>query len=603
MDGTNLEVYYYSLTGTFLGQFDVEGYGALDTESIEFNPINGTLFILSNLTYKVIIETDYTGAAVLNRINFAAATPNNPAGLAYAPASSGPPVMHFYITDRGEDNDTDPTENDGKMYEMTAPAPTVPDTKPPVIDAGVDQSIGLGATANLNGVVTDDGLPEPPADPVTTLWTMASGPGIVTFGDPNLLVTTATFSEIGNYALRLTGNNGVYSSYDELIVNVTNTTGSSILEVRLVGSSDDAEESSTTGSVDLTDPDLELVLDNDIQTVGMRFNGVNLPKNAIIDFAYVQFQAREINTHYVVLNIRGEKQDNPGTFVATSYDISSRIKTTASRNWTPEDWAIIDEAGVNQRTRDIKTVITELVSRPGWSDGNSMVIIITGSGRKRTAWSYDGLRSGAPKLHIEYTISPNEAPVAVDDTYSTPEDTQLTINQVQGVLHNDTDDSPTLTAIKYTDPTHGTVTLNSNGSFVYTPVANYYGPDSFTYYANDGQFNSNIATVNLTVTPVNDAPVANDQSVSTTQETAVDILLTATDLEANPLTWIIVSQPSHGILSGTAPAVKYTPNWNYIGEDSFTFKVNDGQVDSNIATVSITVNLFSFRYFLPFITR
>jgi VCBS repeat-containing protein len=305
----------------------------------------------------------------------------------------------------------------------------------------------------------------------------------------------------------------------------------------------------------------------------------------------------------VVLNIRGEKQDNPGTFVATSYDISSRIKTTASRSWTPEDWAIIDEAGVNQRTRDIKTVITELVSRPGWSDGNSMVIIITGSGRKRTAWSYDGLRSGAPKLHIEYTISPNEAPVAVDDTYSTPEDTQLTINQVQGVLHNDTDDSPTLTAIKYTDPTHGTVTLNSNGSFVYTPVANYYGPDSFTYYANDGQFNSNIATVNLTVTPVNDAPVANDQSVSTTQETAVDILLTATDLEANPLTWIIVSQPSHGILSGIAPAVKYTPNWNYIGEDSFTFKVNDGQVDSNVATVSITVNLFSFRYFLPFITR
>src|SRR5207244_837824 len=119
--------------------------------------------------------------------------------------------------------------------------------------------------------------------------------------------------------------------------------------------------------------------------------------------------------------------------------------------------------------------------------------------------------------------------------------------------------------------------------------ANFNGPDSFTYRANDGSLDSNIATVSITVTAVNDAPVASDQTVATNEDTAKAITLGATDVEGSPLTYAIVTGPAHGTLSGTAPAVTYTPAANYNGADSFTFKANDGSLDSNVATVSITV--------------
>lgn len=87
----------------------------------------------------------------------------------------------------------------------------------------------------------------------------------------------------------------------------------------------------------------------------------------------------------------------------------------------------------------------------------------------------------------------------------------------------------------------------------------------------------------------NHPPVANDASVTTPQDTAVATTLTATDADSDPLTYAVVTGPTHGTLSGTAPNLTYTPNAGYTGPDSFTFKANDGKADSNTATVSITV--------------
>src|SRR5439155_733615 len=101
---------------------------------------------------------------------------------------------------------------------------------------------------------------------------------------------------------------------------------------------------------------------------------------------------------------------------------------------------------------------------------------------------------------------------------------------------------------------------------------------------------SNVATVTVTITPVNDAPVANAQAVTTNEDTATAIALTATDVEGSALTYVVVSGPTHGTLSGTAPNLTYTPAANYDGADSFTFKANDGSLDSNVARVAITIN-------------
>ena len=103
--------------------------------------------------------------------------------------------------------------------------------------------------------------------------------------------------------------------------------------------------------------------------------------------------------------------------------------------------------------------------------------------------------------------SENQAPVAENDSYIILEDIPLLAEAFEGVLLNDSDaNNDPLTAALVTGPSYGTLTLNADGSFYYTPNANFSGSDSFTYKANDGTTDSNAATVSITVDPVNDAP-------------------------------------------------------------------------------------------------
>jgi uncharacterized repeat protein (TIGR01451 family) len=190
------------------------------------------------------------------------------------------------------------------------------------------------------------------------------------------------------------------------------------------------------------------------------------------------------------------------------------------------------------------------------------------------------------------TTITNIAPVAINQNVTMPEDTSTNL-----VVHGTDVDSTNLTYAILSGPTNGVLgTLNTNtGAVTYTPNTNYNGGDSFTFTVFDGSLYAT-GTVTLTVTPVNDAPVANDQSVSTPQNTAKPITLTGSDVENSPLTFIIVTSPAHGtltLLNTNTGAVTYTPSNNYVGPDSFTFRVNDGQTNSAVATVSINVSATS----------
>jgi hypothetical protein len=123
----------------------------------------------------------------------------------------------------------------------------------------------------------------------------------------------------------------------------------------------------------------------------------------------------------------------------------------------------------------------------------------------------------------------------------------------------------------------------------YTPDADYCGSDSFDYTVSDGNGGSNMATVAVSVTCVNDVPMADDQNVSTQENMPVDITLTASDVDGDTLTFEVVDGPTNGVLSDSGATQTYTPNVGYTGPDSFTFRVNDGQEDSSVATVSISV--------------
>jgi VCBS repeat-containing protein len=180
-------------------------------------------------------------------------------------------------------------------------------------------------------------------------------------------------------------------------------------------------------------------------------------------------------------------------------------------------------------------------------------------------------------------------PIAANDTYGTDEDVNLTV-AAPGVLGNDADiDGDALSAVLVAGPTHGTLTLNADGSFAYAAAANYNGADSFTYQASDGLKTSGPATVTIVVAPVNDPPAANGQPVTLAEDTAIAVTLTATDVDSGTLNYAVVTGPSHGTLSGIAPNLTYIPASDFNGSDSFTFAANDGLATSAAATVSITV--------------
>src|SRR6185369_15812284 len=135
-----------------------------------------------------------------------------------------------------------------------------------------------------------------------------------------------------------------------------------------------------------------------------------------------------------------------------------------------------------------------------------------------------------------------------------------------------------------------TLTLHADGSFVYTPTANYHGPDSFTYKANDGSADSDPATVTLTVQPVNDAPVAANDSYTVNEDQVLTVavgqgvLFNDTDIDGDNLAAVPVVNPTHRTLTLHADgSFVYTPTANYHGPDSFTYKANDGSADSDPA--------------------
>ena len=179
----------------------------------------------------------------------------------------------------------------------------------------------------------------------------------------------------------------------------------------MVAGSDDAEESAS-GGMSLTSSDLELVYDGSNQRVGMRFTSVAVPRGATITRAYLQFEADETQSELTNLAIQGQAADNAAVFGTASGNISTRARTVASVAWSPPAWGLVSEAGPNQRTPELATVVQEIVNRTGWASGNALALIITGSGH-RTARAYEGKPTGTPLLHIEYDTGPPQPPTNV----------------------------------------------------------------------------------------------------------------------------------------------------------------------------------------------
>jgi len=183
----------------------------------------------------------------------------------------------------------------------------------------------------------------------------------------------------------------------------------------------------------------------------------------------------------------------------------------------------------------------------------------------------------------------NDAPDAVDDNVSTNEDNAISVT----VLSNDSDvDGDTLNVTITTDPSDGSIQVNNN-IITYTPDNDFNGSDSFTYTISDGNGGTDTATVNVSVNAINDAPVAQDDSVSTNEDTAitVSVLDNDSDVDLDTLSISATTNPSNGAIQvNGGTTITYTPNSDYHGADTFTYTVSDGAGGTDTATVNITVN-------------
>ena len=173
-------------------------------------------------------------------------------------------------------------------------------------------------------------------------------------------------------------------------------------------SSADAEERISSGAVDLTSSDMELGADgSNPQIVGLRFASVNIPKAAGIINAYLEFEVDETGSSATSVTISGENADNPLLFTTGNKNISNRLKTASQVAWNNiPAWNTVN---AKQQSPDISSIISEIVTRQGWLPGNSLVIMISGSGR-RTGESYNGETAAAVKLFITYSSEPPPTP-------------------------------------------------------------------------------------------------------------------------------------------------------------------------------------------------
>jgi gliding motility-associated-like protein len=196
---------------------------------------------------------------------------------------------------------------------------------------------------------------------------------------------------------------------------------------------------------------------------------------------------------------------------------------------------------------------------------------------------------GSVTVTVNITVTPvNDSPTGTGDTRSTPEDTP-----VNGSVSGSDIDGDVLTYTKATDPSHGTVTVNSTtGGYTYTPDTDYNGPDSFTITITDGNGGSTTVTVNITVSAVNNAPTGTGDTQTTNEDEPVSGVVGGTDTDGDALTYTKATDPSHGsvTVNSTTGDYTYTPDADYNGPDSFTITVSDGNGGSDVVTVNITVN-------------
>ncbi|MEI5637740.1 MULTISPECIES: Ig-like domain-containing protein [unclassified Pseudoalteromonas] len=376
--------------------------------------------------------------------------------------------------------------------------------------------------------------------------------------------------------------------------NIDEDTAKSALAVR--ASATDVEDINPTGTITLesqpTIGQAEVDLDNGTITYTPNANETGSDS---FTYSILDSEGGKSNIATISVNI-GAVNDRPiaaNDEVTTEEDTETTLAILANDSDVEdqgfESSAIVledkgDGAG-NYELADVTVGADGLLNITPKQDQNGMLTFTY------TVDDSEGLRSEPAMVTVNITAV-NDAPVAEDNTAQLLEDGNIEIN----VLGNDSDVDSQLNASSVaivSQPQGGTLQLLASGNIVYTPIANFFGNDAFTYTVQDAEgLVSNLATVNITVTSVNDAPVISGTPLtSASEDEAYSFTPTATDTDNDPLIFSVSSLPIWATFDDITGTISGTPIEGQDGTYSdIVITVSDGQVDASLPAFAITVS-------------
>ena len=450
----------------------------------------------------------------------------------------------------------------------------------PIVNAGGDQAIVLPDPITLVGSASDDGLPA--GAPVTVEWSLVSGPAAVDFGNPNALITSAIFTDAGEYKIRLTASDSELTANDEIIITVNHPNSPPEAEGKVMTTMEDtAIDFQLHGS----DPDDD----------ALTFSIITQP-------SFGSLSGIPPNLQYVpIADYHGS---DAFTFTVNDGLLDSEPATIQLKITPVNDPPTADPQSIS--TVEDTTSPVDIILSGADIDGDGLAFIVVDgpssgvldgiapnltytpnpdfNGTDRFTFIANDGAINSENAVVEITVAPvNDMPVANNQSVSTSEDTAVDITLAASDVDGDT-----LTFSIITQPINGSLT-GTAPDLTYTPNTHFYGSDRFTFTASDGELAASDATVTITIHPVNDPPVADSQSLVAPEDMSIDLVLTGSDVDGDSLIFTIETPPVNGTVSGEAPNLIYTPNTNFHGGDSFTIVANDGAENSASAAIDITV--------------
>ncbi|WP_317169958.1 Ig-like domain-containing protein [Pedobacter sp. SG918] len=449
-------------------------------------------------------------------------------------------------------------------------------------------------TATVSVPVLDDNIAEGTETVILTMTAATSNPSITANTAPATVNITDNDSSIASITAGTPGNengpvNGTFtvtlSNPSSQPTTITYTLGGTATEgsdySTIVTKTITIPAGQTTGTITIP-----VLTDNIVEGTETVIATLTSSGNPLVTVsntpASINILDNTTATVTVAATNDGAEPSTPGLFTFTLSNVST-TDTQITYNVTGAATSGLDYTSIGTTVTILAGQTTATVSVPVLDDNiaeGTETVILT----MTAATSNPSITANTAPATVN--IRDNRAPVASAPAITTPEDTPVNGK----VTATDADGDP-LTFTVTTPPAHGTVVVNVDGTYTYTPVADYNGPDTFTVTVSDGKGGTTTVTVPVTVSPVNDAPVATAPAITTNKNTPVNGTITASDIDGDPLTFTVTTPPAHGtVVVNSDGTYSYTPANNYSGTDVFTVTVSDGKGGTTTVTINVTVN-------------